>query len=306
MAEITYRRTGELLRQLFKILMSSPDGMFGRDAIKQLEGSVSLSPYEAGDYPSGGRRFDRIVRFATVDCSKAGWLVKEKGRWSITEDGRKAYSDFTDGEDFYRKARKLYQAWEKNKSGYPSESSFTGEPASQPTELEDSAVEQSADVTFEAADEQARLEIEQFLHSMPPFEFQHLVADLLRAMDYHVEWVSPPGKDGGIDVLAYSDPLGTKPPRIKVQVKRVLQKVDINGLKSFAAVLDDEDIGLFVSAGGFTKDAEEYARSHAKRRITLIDLQRLVELWIRFYDKLAEVARRRFPLTPIYFLTPQD
>ena len=39
-------------------------------------------------------------------------------------------------------------------------------------------------------------------------------------MGYHVAWVAPPGKDRGIDILAWSDPLGTRPPRIKIQVKR--------------------------------------------------------------------------------------
>jgi restriction system protein len=52
---------------------------------------------------------------------------------------------------------------------------------------------------------------------MNPYDFQDLVADLLRAMSYHVTWVSPPGKDGGVDILAWPDALGTRPPRIKVR-----------------------------------------------------------------------------------------
>ena len=43
---------------------------------------------------------------------------------------------------------------------------------------------------------------------MPPYQFQDLVAALLRAMGYHVAWVAPPGKDGGTDIVAYTDPLG--------------------------------------------------------------------------------------------------
>ena len=30
----------------------------------------------------------------------------------------------------------------------------------------------------------------------------------------------PPGKDGGLDIIAHPDPLGTRSPRIKVEVKR--------------------------------------------------------------------------------------
>ena len=139
---------------------------------------------------------------------------------------------------------------------------------------------------------------------MNPYDFQHMVAGVLRAMGYHVTWVSSPGKDGGVDVIAFTDPLGTKPPRIKVQVKRISQKVDTSGLKSFVAIVNDDDVGLYVSSGGFTRDAEEFARSQERRKITLINLKRLLDLWVEFYPKLDESARRRLPLTPIYFLTP--
>ena len=78
MAEITRQRTGELLRKLFEILKQAPDGLPAMEALTALESAVTLTTYEAGDYPSGGRRFEKIVRFATVDCVKAGWLQKNK------------------------------------------------------------------------------------------------------------------------------------------------------------------------------------------------------------------------------------
>ena len=161
-------------------------------------------------------------------------------------------------------------------------------------------------VTFEEAEEQAWKEIEDYLRSMPPYEVQDLVADLLKALGYHIAWVSPPGKDGGVDIIAYTDPLGTQVPRIKVQVKRTAQKIDLQSLNSFLAIIEDDDVGLYVSTGGFTKDAEDAARKQASRKVTLIDLERLVELWIEAWGKLDEKARRRLPLSPIYFLTPPD
>jgi restriction system protein len=93
-AEITRQRTGELLRKLFEILKQAPEGLPAKDAMAQLEHSVKLSPYEAGIYESGGRRFDKIVRFATVDCVKAGWMQKTKGRWFLTDAGRTAYESW--------------------------------------------------------------------------------------------------------------------------------------------------------------------------------------------------------------------
>ena len=104
--------------------------------------------------------------------------------------------------------------------------------------------------------------------------------------------------------LSLTDPLGTTAPRIKVQVKRRADKIDVDTLKAFLSTLGDQDVGIFVSLGGFTTVAETTARSQEKRRITLIDLERLVLLWVEHYNKLDEAARRLLPLKPIYYLLP--
>jgi len=44
------------------------------------------------------------------------------------------------------------------------------------------------------AEEKSWEQIQQYLQQIKPYEFQELVADLLRAMGYHVSWVAPPGK----------------------------------------------------------------------------------------------------------------
>lgn len=126
-----------------------------------------------------------------------------------------------------------------------------------------------------------------------------------KAFSHLAAWVAPQGKDGGIDILAWPDPLGTRPPRVKVQVKRQVQAVSVDGLRSFMALLGDDDVGIFVSMGGFTKDAQEEARTQEKRKITLVDLERLFDLWIEHYEKLQDEDRRRLPLQPIYFLAPE-
>jgi restriction system protein len=302
MAEITRRRTGELLRELFSILMATPDGVRASDALKALAGRVTLTPYESDFYDSGGRRFDKIVRFATVDCVKAGWLVKDKGIWSITDEGRKAHAELTDPEAFYRRACKLYSEW---KAAQPDAEPSPTAGALATISGEDAETNAKAvSVTFEEAEEQAWAEISQYLRAMNPYDFQDLVADLLRAMSYYVTWVSPPGKDGGLDVLAWPDALGTRLPRIKVQVKRQQQAVSVDGLRSFMALLGDDDVGLFVCTGGFTKDAETEARTQEKRRVTLIGLEKLFDLWVENYERLTDQARRRLPLRPIRFLAP--
>src|SRR5664279_5705493 len=97
MAEITIPRTGAHIRKLFEILSSNPDGLQAAEALKKLATVVEMTPYEAGLYESTGtRRFEKIIRFATVDCVKAGWLLKNKGVWSITDAGKKAMSAYPD------------------------------------------------------------------------------------------------------------------------------------------------------------------------------------------------------------------
>jgi restriction system protein len=126
-------------------------------------------------------------------------------------------------------------------------------------------------------------------------------------MGYHVLWVAPPGPDRGIDLIAHNDPLGTSSPRIKVQVKRQADtKIGREGISSFVGILGSHDVGIYVSAGGFTAEAEREARSQEQRRLTLIDLNRLVELWIEHSPKLDTSDRQRLPLKPVYFLAPPE
>lgn len=289
---ITRERTGLLLRTLFQVLMEHPDGIAARDALETVASRIQLTEHEAGEYESGGRRFDKILRFATVDAVKAGWMTKTKGIWTVTDAGQVALKAIPKAEEFYREASRLYWKWRR----------------SNPVEVEpeEPSDERVATITFEEAEEQAWKEIATYLERIDPYDLQDLVASLLEAMGYHVNWVSPPGKDAGLDIVAYSDPLGTKPPRIKVQVKRRKDTIGVEELRSFLALINEDDVGIFVTTGGFSKDATDLARHQERRRITLINQQRLVDLWIEYQDKVALDKRDVLPLKPIYFLAPSD
>jgi len=294
MAEITARRRGELVRKVFEVLQNHPDGLPAKDILQWVELNNPISDYERSDYPNspGVRRFEKIVRFSTIAAVKAGWLVKEKGRWTLTDEGRKAYKSFSDPERFDREAARLYREWASTRP-----ESEPDEPAGAPA---------VAAATIEEAEENAWRETEDYLLKMPPYDFQNLVAALLRGMGYHVSWIAPPGPDAGIDIVAHSDPLGTTTPRVKVQVKRRQDKTAVDGLRSFMALLSDHDVGLFVSTGGFTKDAEAEARKQEKRQITLVSLERLFDLWVEHYKKIDEQDRRLLPLKPVYYLAPNE
>ena len=296
MAEITRKRTGELLRIVFEQLLDKPDGLPAKVILGSIPQTTTLTEYESGYYPSapGSPRYERIVRFATISCVKAGWLIKEKGLWYITEEGRGAYQKFTDSGDFYSEANRLYNEWKRSRPQQDKEDE---------DDIEEEALKVS--LTYEEAEESAWDQIQNHIQAMNPYGFQDLVADLLEAMGYHVSWVSPPGKDRGIDIIAYTDPLGASNPRIKVQVKRREPKTSVDGLRAFMSVLGNDDLGLFVCSGGFTSDAKEEARTQESRKVTLLDLLDLIELWIEHYDKLTQEARQRLPIKPIYFMAPE-
>jgi restriction system protein len=292
MAEITNQRRGEILRGIFKILIAHPEGLQAKDVLAKLENEVPPTDFENSTFPKNPtiRRFEKLARFHTITTTKAGWLIKEKGQWSLTEDGIKAYERFTNPEEFANEARRLYFEWKRE----------------QPESKEDEEDELGAATTLEEAEESAWATIEDYIKDMNPYDFQALVAGLIHAMGYHIGWISPPGPDKGIDIIAHKDPLGVEGPRIKIQVKRRSDKIRVEGVRSFMAVLGEGDIGLFISMGGFTREARSEVRTQEKRRLTLLDLKKFFDLWVEYYSNIPEDRKQLLPLKPVYFLSPRD
>ena len=290
-------RRGERLQTVLRVLSESPDGVRAKHVLGEVEKRLSLTAYEAGNFEKTGlRRFEKLVRFSTVNAVKAGWLVKDKGTWTVTDDGLAALEKYGDPEQFYAAAEAGYQAWVKLQ---PAKAKA---PDAAISRADGSSTETVASVTVEEAEETAFEEITRHLATMNPYDTQRLVAGLLRGMGYHVPWVAPPGKDKGVDLVAFRDPLGTEDPRIKVQVKREQGKTDVRGLRAFMSVLNPGDVGVFVTLGGFTSDAESEARNSETRRVTLIDQGDLFDLWVEHYERIPADDRRLLPLKPVYFL----
>lgn len=292
MADITRRRQGELLQGIFAVLESQPDGLPAREVIARVRQLVPPTPFEAASYPNAPEsvRYDKIVRFLTIAPAKAGWLIKNKGSWSATPEGLEAKNKFPDAEELFREAGRLYNEWRKTLPQHEVEIGVSQSEAPEPT------------VTLEEAEETARDEIRQYLAAMPPYDMQELIANLLRAMGYHVAWIAPPGPDRGVDIIAYTDPLGAVGPRIKVQVKRRADKIPVQEVRAFVAVLGVSDVGIFASLAGFTAESQNEARGQESRRLTLLGADDIVDLWVEHYGNLPETARQLLPLKPIYYL----
>jgi restriction system protein len=67
----------------------------------------------------------------------------------------------------------------------------------------------------------------------------------------------------------------------------------------------DGDIGLFVTSGTFTSEAERSARE-SHRHIKLLDMDNFISLWQEFYIKLTDEDKNLLPLHSIYFLGSND
>lgn len=291
MTEMTVAtRKGRILQALFAVLSDHPDGCKAKDAIAATRDRIVLTESEKGDFEqSGAEKFPPLVRFATIPTVKAGWMKKEDGVWTVTPSGLAALDVAESPEAFYKTAYKLYKSWE-------SESTVEID------EDEESEAEVTSAVSLEDAEDSAREEVLEYLGKMPPFDFQRACAKLMQALGHKVQWVSPPGPDGGIDFVAYADGIGVTGRRIKGQAKRTQGKQSVDVVNAFMAKLaKSDDVGVFIALGGFTSPAELLAQSD-ERRLLLIDGPDFIRHWIENYSKLDEEARALLRLKPIWHL----
>lgn len=131
-------------------------------------------------------------------------------------------------------------------------------------------------------------------------EMQELVAGLLRAMGYKTR-ISPSGPDRGKDIIASPDGFGFDQPRIIVEVKhRPKEAMGAPEIRSFLGGRHTNDKGLYVSTGGFTKEAR-YEADRASIPLVLLDLDDLVKEILRHYGAMDMEARTLIPLVNIYW-----
>lgn len=130
-------------------------------------------------------------------------------------------------------------------------------------------------------------------------EMQELVAGILRAMGYKTD-VSPVGPDRGKDIIASPDGFGFESPRIIVEVKHRKESMGSQAIRSFLGGRHKDDKGLYVSTGGFSKDAH-YEAERANIPITLLTLDGLVDKLLEHYDEIEPEIQRLVPLKKVYW-----
>lgn len=253
--------------------------------------NVELTDWEKE--PAGKMQYIRWTnsfQFYSIDYQKAGFIVKKSGNWYLTPEGEAALKKTP--EAVMNIANDAYHAWKKARD-------IEDNPDEEPT---DNTAESDNSMKLEQLESDAREGIKAFIASKDPYEFQDMVAALLRAMDYHTPFIAPKGKDGGIDIIAYLDPLGAKTPRIKVQVKHKPETaIGASEVRALSGVLKAGDIALFVTSGTYSADARNAASGNDKF-IRLIDGNDFIEMWQEYYDKMSDDDKNMLPLKRISFL----
>ena len=271
-----------------------------RDVKREVARRVALTDHDRQVYEKTGYvRWESILHFYSIDCVKAGFIRKHDGRWHLTPEGKAVMSLPPD--QILDKAIRAYREWKATRP-------IVDEPrvATPTAEITDQDIEKpDRSFVLESAEGQALAEIEEYVNALSPYEFQEVVAALLRGMGYATPFEAGRGPDGGTDILAYPDPIGANTPHIRVQVKhRPSQKATREEIAALRGVIrQDRDIGLFVSTSGFTNDAIREAR-HGATHIELMDLDRFLDQWKAYYEKMTEEDKAKLRLRRVFFLAP--
>jgi restriction system protein len=166
--------------------------------------------------------------------------------------------------------------------------------------LPEAPIDEEVGDPFDNITDEATLRIADRIGRLSWDDMQRLVAALLRAKGYRTQ-IAPVGPDRGRDIFASPDGFGFEQPRIAVEVKhRLGEKMDAPAIRSFLGGRHKDDRGLYVSTGGFTKDAY-YEGDRATIPLRLMTLDDLATAVVDSYEDFDSEGRALLPLAKIYW-----
>lgn len=138
------------------------------------------------------------------------------------------------------------------------------------------------------------------MRSVDPYDFEHMMMELLNAMGYRGtngrSLVTQKSNDGGIDGIINQDALGLQ--TISIQVKRygadnVVGRPEID---AFHGAVDRQQTnsGVFITTSSFTKSARQAAKQF---NIALVDGEMLTNLMIQY--QVGVQSKKKFELYQI-------
>ena len=171
-----------------------------------------------------------------------------------------------------------------------------------PSEEQEKIQEEESELIYRDTLSRSHEFIKDRILSLDPEKMEILAAALLRSMGYKTR-VTPKGPDQGRDVVASPDGLGFQSPRIIVEVKHRKESSGAEKIRGFIGGLRSGDRGLYISTGGFSKEAR-YEADRAPVPVTLVDADYLADLVVEHYDSFDAEGRSLVPLGKVYWPIP--
>ncbi len=163
--------------------------------------------------------------------------------------------------------------------------------------------------------EDASLDLGQAAHDQIVAHIQsrfsgHGLARLVDAVLTAEGWVtklSPPGADGGVDILAGRGSLGLDQPRLCAQVKSQASPVDVTVYRTLQGSMQSfkAEQGLLVAWGGFNKVVLAEAKQ-GYFAVRLWESRDLVEAIYRNYERLPAEIQAELPLKRVWMLVYEE
>lgn len=116
-------------------------------------------------------RWWTMTQFYSIDYNKAGYILKKQGSWYLTPEGEEAIK--LGAEQILRNANAAYRKWKQEQD------------LDEDYAVEEETLEKETIINIEQLEEQANEGIRQYIKAKNPYEFQDMVAALLRAMGYY-------------------------------------------------------------------------------------------------------------------------
>ena len=138
----------------------------------------------------------------------------------------------------------------------------------------------------------------------------HALARLVDAVlqaDGWVTKVSPPGPDGGVDILGGRGSLGLDEPRLCVQVKSQGSPADVTVYRTLQGTMQTfkAEQGLLVCWGGFNKAVQQESKQ-GYFVVRLWDSRDLVGAIYRHYEHLPAEIQAELPLKHVWMLVAEE
>lgn len=138
----------------------------------------------------------------------------------------------------------------------------------------------------------------------------HALARLVDAVLQADGWVtkaSPPGPDGGVDILGGRGSLGLDEPRLCVQVKSQGSPADVTIYRTLQGAMQtfNAEQGLLVCWGGFNRAVEQESRQ-GHFVVRLWDSRDLVGAIYRHYEQLPAEIQAELPLKRVWMLVAEE